>query len=427
VPRRPSNRFVAAVMLGLMAAVAVLALLFAWDPVRIRQHDLKIPKPQSLSVPLVLRFGLGVYLLVLVYTTVRGIRQRLARSRGKDSRPAGRMAWRFAFPALALAGLVLIILVVQTTPKSRPALKPDAARKPSRSVPPAELAGLGYLPADTELALAVDVAGLLREVPAKERPERAALAAGLLGLDRVERATGLALAHLDHVVLGLSGGAGGVKFTLVAQTVKPYDPTALRRALQTRRTADHGKGPVYAVHWPNLPEALVWCAGPRTLVAVSRRGAAVPDPADLPRGPRAAAERLPPAVRAVLRQRPLGPGTTAWAAGRLSDPDVAGAVRAELSFLDPGARLAKDIRAVRASVRLDPAATLTVDVEATGPRAARELQKGLAQVDKVFQGLGLKGVRVTVSRAPKDGWVILQVSAPRTLVLGTPGGQPRPK
>jgi hypothetical protein len=428
VPHRLSNRFIAGVMLGIMAILAVVALLLVWDPVSIRRHDLKIPKPQSLSVPLVLRIGLGVYILVLVYTGVRAVRRRLAKGTDEGTGPVSRTAWRFTFPALVLAGLVLIVVVVQTTPKTRPALERERPVKPVRTVAATEWAALGYLPADTTVALAVDIAELARQIPEKQREEKLTSSAELLGINRLMKATGLAVADIEQFVLGVSGGPGGPKYTLVAETGKPYDQAALRRKLSPVQIVEHEGRPVYFVRRQKVPKALVWCAGPRTLVAVSQRGNAPPlDLAALPRRARTGTARLPKILHDILDHRPLTPDTPVWAAGRIKGAGVVEALRAELPFFHPAMVLGKRVQVFRADFQLDPGATLTADFQGVDHRAAKDLENALKPVENTFRNLGLKGVRVSVHRDPKDNWVVLQAKAPRDVVLGLLGGEDKAK
>jgi hypothetical protein len=419
LPRRPSNRFVAGVLLGIMAIVAALAILFAWDPVRIRQHDIVKPKAQALSVPLILRFGLGVYILLLVYTVVRGVRRRLAKNRGEPAAPVTQMAWRFAFPALALAGLILIVLVVQTTPKTRPPLEPEPAGRLVRTAAPTELAGLAYLPADTELAVAVDVAGLVRQIPGNQSEDKLALVAEWLGADRVEKITGFRLTDLDHIVLGLSRDPDGPQYTLVVETVKPYDGAAFRRTLRPARTEPHGGKLVYRIRQANQPDALLWCAEPRMLVLVSgpTSRAAPPSLIGIPARARTGRERLPGTLRRILRARPLDADTRTWAAGRLSDRTVAEFLPGGLPLLDRGTALTKRLRTFRAEFRLEPVAILTADFQTADHAAAKELEKSFGQVQQLLSGLHEKEMRVSVRRDPKEDWVTLQIKAPRRVVL----------
>src|SRR5262249_49339129 len=67
-PRPPfSNAKIAALVVAVMLVMALLGGAYAWRTVLVRRgFDLHLPKTQALSVPIIARVALGVYVLVLV-------------------------------------------------------------------------------------------------------------------------------------------------------------------------------------------------------------------------------------------------------------------------------------------------------------------------------------------------------------------------
>src|SRR5262245_46088750 len=112
--RARSNRRVAAYFLAGMAVVALAVLIYALLTQGIRRdNDEDLPQPQAVVVPFVVRFGLGVYVIAIVYLVVGNLSRR-----GEISQPEPQtLAGGFSVPAIAFIGLVLVVLVIRTTPE----------------------------------------------------------------------------------------------------------------------------------------------------------------------------------------------------------------------------------------------------------------------------------------------------------------------
>jgi hypothetical protein len=152
-PARWSNRAVAGVIVGIMAVLATVALLYALETVSVRRgHDvMKPPRSEFIQVPLLLRVALGVYLFILAFV--------ISRSYFQQQRTPGRPR-RFLVPvALTAVGAVLVVLLLQ--PRRNPEPEP-VELIPVRPVPPAELSGLGYLPDNVNFIAGIHVAEALQ-------------------------------------------------------------------------------------------------------------------------------------------------------------------------------------------------------------------------------------------------------------------------
>jgi hypothetical protein len=391
---RWSNRKVAGVLLAGMALVALATLVYALATQGVRRdHDSGLPKNQPVNVPFILRFGLGVYVVVVVYYVVRSWNRRDAGGEGQTS------AGRWSVPAIALVGLVLVVLVIQTSRENEPAETP-ASPGLVRAVPPEELEGLAFLPGDTDVAAAVHVAEIM---PSKKGE---VMMTGLLTLAANASGPGdvfglVDLADVDHVVIGLNGARGPWRGTLVVQTKKAYDSVRIGKAFPTGAQSRRSAGAVYVVPGRKGMRGLLWCASPRTLVVVFAKGGQ-PDLDAVPLRPRMGKQRLPGPLAKLFEERPLGSGHPIWLVGRLPDAET---FKPLLDWLPVGGLdhgLLEKVVSVRAGLRLEPPMTLNVDLEARDAAKADELEGYL-------RGQKVKGNRMEVRRKARDLWVSVQV------------------
>src|SRR5262249_9543383 len=143
--RRPwSNRAIAGIILGGMAAMALVGVLISLGPQRIRRdHDAGLPKDRTF--PLYLAVFVGIWVVGLAFVAVRELRVRYQRSYAAQRLPLGYILATVAF--LAIGGLAVTMLALQIS-KQRASPPPfGGARAEGRAVAPAALPAPGYVSA----------------------------------------------------------------------------------------------------------------------------------------------------------------------------------------------------------------------------------------------------------------------------------------
>ncbi|HEX5270798.1 MAG TPA: hypothetical protein VFW33_09940, partial [Gemmataceae bacterium] len=317
---RVSNGQVAAIVLCGMAVMAVIGLVYALSTQAVRrEYDFHLPKSKAISLPVYAVVPLVLYVIGLVAAWAWGWNRRES---GAATTPPARRAWGLiGLSALVLLVVELAIVFIHGhTP--RPA-EPDVPPPAVMSVPPAELAALRYLPADSDFILAVHVAELLDDPVGREL--LAHLGNESVNPQSLETWTGLKRDDMDHAVLGLSLDENLlVHFTIVVRTRRPIDQDRVLKALKAQGRRDLDGRPVYPflMHtgvsfFPDL-QANAWFADASTLVIAKRfdDGSRHVIPITPPPEP----DRLQPELRKLLAER-MGPGTRAWTAGHLPAPD----------------------------------------------------------------------------------------------------------
>jgi hypothetical protein len=316
------------------------------------------------------------------------------------------------------AGGLALALATQQLRRSHDRLPPPDEGVPRvRLVAPADLAGLGYLPPDTDVIAAVHVAEALQEPAGRDflkrfRPEEAvrdepeqgpALAGDL------EHWTGLALDDLDHVVLGLkvAGGDFPPRTVLVAHTRRRYDDRKVVEALKATRLQSAGRE-LYRFRLERPPlQPVLWFAGERTLVV-----ALTPEQlAEVPEKPQPGIEPFAAPLQEMLKAR-LGTGVQAWAVGHADDWERTTAKLALTSLLrDPDRRVLDGVRTFGLALRFDDGLTLTGSCHCADGSAARALAERLVPPEgsdpKRPPLLGSKLAR-TLKVVREDAWLTLQ-------------------
>jgi hypothetical protein len=385
---------VAALILAGMALLAGLTLVYALNTESVRRgHDFHKPPPHPLTVPFIVRFALGVYVFALMYALVRGWTRR-----DTPAPPSVKTTWfsRWTIPVVALIGLLLVVLVIQTSQKPEPEPEPTRGRLTVAATAPADLPGLAYLPVDTDMAAAVHVA----EVMQTDAGKQAVALLELVAKSDVESWTGLKTEDVDHLVIGFDGSKGFSEGTLVVRTRQPYNLAEIRKAFASRPMPQHGHKPVYSLAPRKDTNALLWCADERTLVVVFKVQGQ-PDFGAVPTKPRAGKDRLPPPLLTLFQERPLGSGNPVWLAG--SSPD-AGVMKQLLSALPLGpanGNVLSRLRSVRAGLRFDPVLAVNADLETQDAASAEELERLLRR----RKG---KGTALKVIHKPGDKWVSVE-------------------
>jgi predicted Zn finger-like uncharacterized protein len=207
-----SNRTLGLLVLGVMSVMAALGLVFMLLTQETRRaHDAaKPPRYEVIHVPLLGRVFLSAYLAGLAFVIVRGT---VAGGAPEHSQPKLR-AWRFGLGGalLVLAGVLPFVL------QTRPAPQPPEIN-PVRSIPPGELEGLGYLPADVDAIAAAHVAEAMQNQAGRDVVGKLKLGQSDLAVDAVADWLGVRVDEIDHIVLGLRQ----VQLFIVVRTRKPYD------------------------------------------------------------------------------------------------------------------------------------------------------------------------------------------------------------
>jgi hypothetical protein len=240
---------------------------------------------------------------------------------------------------------------------------------------PSRLAGLGWLPKGCNVAVAVHVAQLMEDDAglALLREPRPALLGQLL---TPLAATGLTLAHVDHIIAGSELKDLSFRVTTVIVTRKPYDAAQLKQAVEQHKVkaATYRNCPLY--HFTERPGTKLWCADARVLVYTSlptedmeRIAGTVKDPAD----------RLTPIARDALTAR-LDKQSRIWAVGDLEPArDLIDALQLFAGPLKEQASLLTLVRAFDVGITVGAKQSITVasDFYTGNPKATQELRKYL--------------------------------------------------
>jgi hypothetical protein len=314
--------------------------------------------------------------------------------------------------------------------KGRPGEEAPLVTPGPRTTPPAELAGLGYLPADSAVVAGLHLAELLHDPEGKQLWEKVRGGPAGPALKFVEDRTGLKPEEIDHLVLGASPGEGPPGLVVVVRTVRPYSSEALARALEPAKPLQFRGRPVYRFQLSEfIGHGLLFRASDDTLVMhLGLLPAALGVLDAIPASPRKGSQGLPPTVRSLLADK-LERGSLVWTVGSLDDLPAA-ADLARLGGAGGGnfRTFFGDLRAFSAGMRLQSGVTLGAALQGKDERASRELaalleKDGPQGVDS-FKVLGPGGKGWTKEQGD---WVLVQVRAgpgavAELLARGMPGG-----
>jgi hypothetical protein len=228
---------------------------------------------------------------------------------------------------MALGGLALALRTedwrreVDTAPPVRPRRIPfedPHGENVVTPVAPARLNALAYLPADVSLIVGAHVAEVRADKAGEELLSAPlSLDVAQVRLDSLINWTGLALADVDHLVVGVrvEDPLPAPRTVLVIRTREPYDADKVRDKLHARGKSVRGKKELYTIEVPNLPfEAGLWCADEHTLVFGLKREHldAVPDT------PRPDLDRIDGEITGLLKER-MKPAGPLWVVGHARD------------------------------------------------------------------------------------------------------------
>jgi hypothetical protein len=415
--RRLSNGQIALIILGGMAAMALLSLAFALHTQAMRRsYDAQLPKSKSIDVPIIARVALGLYVAGLVGAIVWGWNRR-ERAAGRDEPRS--WASRVGVPGLAVLALVGIGLALLAIP-ARPVRPPlDLDHQKVTPVAPAELAALGYLPDDADMIVAAHVAEARDNPTGRELMQRLGL--GGTGTPDLEKWTGLKLDDIDHAALGLKLDADLLtRFALVVRARRPIDQQRVCEALKTTTKQEVDGRPVY----PFVLEtgldlvaklgASVWFADDHTLVIAKNFSR-------IPLTPKTGIDHLRPALREVIKER-MGSSAQVWAAAHV---DNWGGLnfflqQALANELGRGADTFKKVRTLAVWLKADDGVTLRGAFDCDNEAAAKAVQayfepnnrKGLrGQIDPRDVGPMGREILDSLKTVQQGTWVELQAKA----------------
>jgi hypothetical protein len=287
-----------------------------------------------------------------------------------------------AMGLMTVVGLTFALLTVHLrrehdTARGQAQVGPEPSRPraitPVRVVPPAQLAGLSYLPPDTQVVAAVHVAEALQQEAGQEWLR--GNGRGETVVPFLESLLGLKLDDLDHLVFGLTFDEKLRRLTIVVQTRAPYDEATIRRKLQLSPAPVERLGKTLY----QLPvEGVLWCAGERTLVIAIRldRTKAGADLDQVPLQPRPGTNQLPAELQSVLKER-MGATAQVWAAGHARDWDALLQEQANLTREDREALAG--LRTFVAPLVFDDTVRVSAAFACRDQAAARALGKRLDQ------------------------------------------------
>jgi hypothetical protein len=177
--------------------------------------------------------------------------------------------------------------------------------------PPAQLAGLGYLPKDVSLIAGFDVAQWCSATDRRTMLERLQVPAAQINLNNLGRTTGLMVEEIDHVVLGVHADAKALpQVTLVVQTRQPYDLNHVLMALSAEPASVKDRKGVYGFKQSLILQPGFWCADDHTLIFTLN----VKDLEAVPQGPIPGAIRFSEPIRTRL-ENDLEQDALIWVVG----------------------------------------------------------------------------------------------------------------
>jgi hypothetical protein len=192
--------------MSLMATLGLVFMLLTQESRRANDAS-KPPTYEVLHVPLLGRLFLSAYLAGLAYFIVRG-------SFTADSTQDKLRPWR-----LGLGGaLIVLALVLPFMLRTRPA--PQAPEiNPVRSVPPAQLEGLAYIPADVDAIAGIHVAEAMQTEAGRAVIGKLKIPKSDLSIDALADWLGVHTNEIDHIVIAVRQ----VQVFIVIRTRKEYD------------------------------------------------------------------------------------------------------------------------------------------------------------------------------------------------------------
>ena len=328
---------------------------------------------------------------------------------------------RFILAGMGLLAGAALVFALLTTPfrrqndYRRQDLPPEGLTHAPTDLPaPAELAALGYLPADCQAVAGLNVTQLQSREEGRKLLDRFRSGNLFLGLGQVEQWTGLKATEIDHLALGVRLDQDLPRFTLVVRTRKTYSLKALEQALAPARPAAFAGRPAYPIRLGPMGQAVLWCRDDSTMVlAINLLTAKLDDLKELPAEPRKTIDALAPSLREALTGG-LNREAFLWVAGEFRDtPRLQTWLQVMTKSSPQTPNWLTRVQAFRAGARFHEGLTLDAALQASDEAAARQLQELLEQQRppnvesyKVF-GPGSKSQ--PANAAEDNTWVVVQV------------------
>jgi hypothetical protein len=364
-----SNRTIALSILAFMGLVAILFLGYALQTEQIRrEHDRNLPKAQSITIPIGIAVACNVYIVALIFAIFP-----------PKNRPG---AVRLTIVLAGITAMVVTIGLLRV--HIRVSSDPNAAEEtfvPSivRSVRPAELSGLGYLPEDTNVIAAANIGRLM------ETPEGREFLMGnggqLWNSQRLQEWTGIGLNEIDHVIVGLKVDNNLLpRVLIIIETIRPFSATGVKAALRA------GK-------WPD-PDACLFPSDHALILGLTKK--------DLERVSIKRSEginHLPLSVQKALKER-IPRGAEAWAAGHADNWLQTPALAFFAGLPKENREVLQKIQTFAAGIRFEKTATMDAALECVNDSAAKALEQLLHQ-QKLDE---LKDAKIS----EKERWVSFQ-------------------
>jgi len=375
--RRLSNRTIALSILAFMGLVAILFLGYALQTEQIRrEHDHNLPKAQSITIPIGIAVACNVYIVALIFAIFP-----------PKNRPG---AVRLTIVLAGLTAMVVTIglLRVHIRVSSDPNAAEESFVQPiARSVRPAELSGLGYLPEDTNVIAAVNI-GMLMETP-EGREFLMGNRGQLWNWQRLQEWTGISLSEIDHVIVGLRVDNSLLpRLLVIIETNRAFEMARVKAAVRAGKLPD--------------PNACLFPSDHVLILGLTRK--------DLERVSLKRSEgiHLPPSFQEALQQR-IPRGAEVWAVGHADNWLQTPALAFFAGLPKENREVFQKIQTFAAGIRLEKAPTIDAAFQCADEPDAKALEQLLRQ-QKLDE---LKDAKIS----EKERWVSFQAKVTDLSVL----------
>lgn len=307
------------------------------------------------------------------------------------AKSASPLWFRIGFPLSCVVSLALLIvgLVIVNRGESRPPIpptKPVASEFGPATIPPLGIAGLRYLPANSQIVAAVQTAPLATYAERlKTEPKQLLRDAGLpeAVFESLAQA-GVRFESIDHLAVGLTlsdDDAIPVATVVVALKTAPADASLLTKQIQKEKL------------FTLFTAAIV---GERFLILVT-------DAKSMPREPKPNVDHLATAIRETI-QNQISPAAVAWLATDTQSWHERPAIKAAILAANRPelpALIARG-RALALSFSLEPEFNVGLAVKCDSEETAKQLQNFL----------GIKGAGQPWMIGGTDGWAVVDAAVP---------------